>query len=104
MDMLNEALRLIRVFHDLSQTELAARLGVSKSHVSEIESSKKTPSIEILQRYSKEFAIPISSIMFFAENLDEKPPVERVRVAVSSKVLRILKFIAERTERRAAEK
>ena len=39
--MLSEALRLIRVFHDLKQTELADRLGVSKSYLSEIESGEE---------------------------------------------------------------
>ena len=42
--MINEALRLIRVFHDLKQFELADRLKVSKSHISEIESGNWLPS------------------------------------------------------------
>lgn len=38
--MLSEALRLIRVFHDMKQTELAQRLGISKSYLSEIEKDR----------------------------------------------------------------
>ena len=38
--MLNQALRLIRTYHDFSQTELCAELGVSNSYLSEIESGK----------------------------------------------------------------
>ena len=46
--MLSEALRLIRVFHDVKQNELAERFGVSKSYLSEIESGKKLPSIDFI--------------------------------------------------------
>ena len=50
--MLAQALRLIRVFHDVKQNELAARLGISKSHLSEIESGRKQPRLELIERYS----------------------------------------------------
>ena len=39
--MLSEALRLIRVFHDMKQTELADRLSISKSYLSEIEGGEE---------------------------------------------------------------
>ena len=69
--MLAEALRLIRVFHDIKQNELAGRLGISKSHLSEIESGRKQPRLELIERYSEEFGIPSSSILFFSECLDD---------------------------------
>jgi len=68
--MLNKALKLIRVFHDLTQKELAEKLGISKSHISEIESGKKTPTLAVLNRYAEFFQVPVSSIMFLSENLD----------------------------------
>ena len=58
--MLSEALRLIRVFHDMKQTELAQRLGISKSYLSEIESGKKPPRMDLIERYVSEFDIPSS--------------------------------------------
>jgi transcriptional regulator with XRE-family HTH domain len=63
--MLGKALKLIRSYYDLSQTELCSRLGISNSHLSEIESGKKQPSIELLRKYSDYFEIPLSSILFF---------------------------------------
>ncbi|MDV2995421.1 MAG: hypothetical protein N4J56_005075 [Chroococcidiopsis sp. SAG 2025] len=95
--MLNEALRLMRIFHDLSQKELAEKLGISKSYLSEIETGKKTPTIDLLNRYSKSFDIPVSSIMFFSENLTTTTRTEKLRTFVSSKILTILNFIAERS-------
>ncbi|MFB2768076.1 helix-turn-helix transcriptional regulator [Pelatocladus sp. BLCC-F211] len=101
--MLNEALRLMRVFHDLSQKELAEKLGISKSYLSEIESGKKIPTLDLLNRYSEFFDIPVSSIMFFSESLNKDVRTEKLRMFVSSKILAILNFIAERSAHTYAE-
>ncbi|WP_031393273.1 helix-turn-helix transcriptional regulator [Sphingomonas sp. STIS6.2] len=91
--MINEALRLIRVFHDIKQFELAERLSVSKSHISEIESGNKTPSLDLIEKYSAEFKVPISAIMFFAEQLPTAQRGEKARTKIASKVLDLLGFI-----------
>ena len=101
--MLSDALRLIRVFHDLTQKELAEKLGISKSYLSEIESGKKTPTLDLLNRYSEFFDIPASSIMFFSESLNKDIKTEKLRTFVSSKILAILNFIAERSGHSYAE-
>ncbi|WP_373529975.1 helix-turn-helix transcriptional regulator [Nostoc sp.] len=101
--MLSEALRLMRVFYDLTQKELAEKLGISKSYLSEIESGKKTPTLELLNRYSEFFDIPASSIMFFSESLNKDIKTEKLRTFVSSKILAILNFIAEKSGRSYAE-
>ena len=96
--MLNEALRLIRVYHDMPQTDAAGKLGISKSYLSEIEAGKKVPTLHILENYSKAFSIPLSSILFFSEHMQDGVRGERVRVAVSKKVLKLLDFIALRAK------
>ncbi|GAA6614413.1 helix-turn-helix transcriptional regulator [Scytonema sp. NUACC26] len=101
--MLNTALKMIRVFHDLTQKELAEKLGISKSYLSEIESGKKTPTLELLHQYSEAFDIPVSSIMFFSESLNKDVKTEKLRTFVSSKILALLNFIAERSGRSYAE-
>jgi transcriptional regulator with XRE-family HTH domain len=93
--MQHDALRLMRVYHNLTQTQLAESLGVSKSHLSEIESGKKNPTIEMLEKYSDVFNMPVSSIMFFSENLDQRVPSNKIKKMVSSKVLKLLDYIAE---------
>jgi len=97
--MLAEALRLIRVFHDMQQQELAAKLSISRSYLSEIEGGKKVPSIELLQKYSDHFNIPMSSILFFSENLDAPSRSSRAKSAIASKVLQFLTFVEKRTEK-----
>ena len=99
--MLAEALRLIRVFHDVKQNELADRLEISKSHLSEIESGRKQPKIELIERYSTEFGIPSSSILFFAESLENPSKsanaANRGRGVIARKVINFLRLIEDRT-------
>jgi transcriptional regulator with XRE-family HTH domain len=97
--MLGEALRLIRVFHDASQRELAAQLGLVQSHLSEIEKGKKLPTIPLLERYAEHFDIPVSSILFFSEAIDRESTSDRVRGVISKKILKMLDFIAQRAGR-----
>lgn len=95
--MLSEALRLIRVYHDLKQQDLAEKLEISKSYLSEIESGKKTPSIELINKYASQFGIPASSILFFSENLEDPSKVSRVKGVIAGKVLQFLQFVEART-------
>ncbi|MCD1621892.1 helix-turn-helix transcriptional regulator [Citromicrobium bathyomarinum] len=96
--MLGEALRLIRVFNDLKQNELASRLGASSSHISEIEKGMKNPSIDLLEKYSSEFGIPVSEIIFFSENVQSAKSGEGIRKNIASKVLSLLQLIEARSE------
>lgn len=95
--MLGEALRLIRVYHDLKQTDAAAKLGISKSYLSEIESGTKEPTLQLLQRYADAFGLPPSSILFFAENVGQDPP-NRARRLVAGKILSLLRFLEDREQ------
>ena len=66
--MIGEALRLIRIFHDKKQNELAGELNISLSYLSEIERGKKKPSMEIIEKYAQVFHTKASVIIFFASN------------------------------------
>ena len=94
--MLGEALRLIRVFHDLKQTETATKLGISKSYLSEIESGAKEPTLQLIGRYAETFDLPVSSILFFSENMGKTIPRDQARRFVAGKILALLRFLDER--------
>ena len=101
--MLGEALRLVRVYHDLSQSELCSELGVSNSYISEIEGGKKQPTLELLQKYSEEFSIPVSSLLFFSENLDDPRPTDRLRTVAAKQVIALLQWVENKNARKHAE-
>ncbi|MCP5206306.1 MAG: helix-turn-helix transcriptional regulator [Hahellaceae bacterium] len=102
--MINKALKLIRQFHDLKQVELASKLEISKSYLSEIESGKKPVSFEMLEKYSNEFDIPISSLVFFSESLSSKKGIsEKFRAVFSGKVLDMMEWLIDRDEQKKAK-
>lgn len=97
--MLGEALRLIRVFHDLKQNELARKLDVSQSHLSDIERGEKTPSQELVAKYAELFEVPVSSIWFFDEQLasgSSRSAIDKARGVIADKVLDFLKIVERR--------
>ena len=100
--MLNEALRLIRIFHDVPQNVMAARLQISAPYLSEIETGKKEPTLALLRKYADEFDIPMSSIMFFSERVQDRGATNRIKTSISGKALVLLKFIAARSGRDVA--
>ena len=99
--MLHLALRLMRVFHDLTQKELAELLGISKSHISEIEAGKKTPTLAVLERYASVFEVPVSSIFFLSENLDRDIDQELARVFVHPKIITMMNFVFLKNKNRS---
>jgi transcriptional regulator with XRE-family HTH domain len=76
---------------------LARKLEVSNSYLSEIENGLKSPTLDLLQKYSELFKMPLSTIMLFSEALEgDRKPGARLRVAAADKVLKLLEWIEDR--------
>lgn len=93
--MYARALKVIRKYHRLSQTELATRLGLSKSYISELEAGTKKASLDVLERYAEEFQISMSSLMLFAERSANADLGERTRTFAADKVLKMLEWLSK---------
>src|SRR5438445_13612316 len=89
--MIGNALKLLRVFHNLKQKELAEKLGFSASYLSEIESGKKEATMETLQLYADCFKIPTSSLIYFAEHIDKRGRRRNVS-PIAVKALKMLEW------------
>jgi transcriptional regulator with XRE-family HTH domain len=92
--MLNEALKQIRIFHQLKQVELANKLGISKSYLSEIESNRRSVSIDLLQKYANYFSVPASSLLMFSENLDAAKKSDKLRLNCANKIIKAMEWIS----------
>lgn len=96
--MIHKALRLVRIYHDWSRTDVAERVGLSKSYISEIENGHKKVTMEVLERYSKAFDIPMSSLLLFAERAGDGHHVETIRSFVADKAIKMLDWVATISE------
>lgn len=92
--MFGQALKLLRRYQGLNQSALAQKIGVSRSYVSELESGNRTPSVDLLERYSKEFNIPVSSLVFFAEALEDREKysgnLDKAKGVIAKKIIALL--------------
>lgn len=93
--MIKDALKVVRQYHNLSQIELAAKLCISNSYLSELESGKKEPTLDILNRYASEFKVPLSSLVVFSETLEGKQTHSKARSFISKKMIKILEWISD---------
>lgn len=86
---MHKALKAIRQFHNKSQKDLADDLGISPAHLCWIEKGKKPPSLEILNSYSKVFSLPLSSILYFAEESESQASLK----PISEKTFKMLEWM-----------
>lgn len=88
--MINEALRLLRLYCGFSQVEMAKRLSVTQSTISDVESGRKNVTMDLLEAYSQAVGVRMSQLLFFAEEIEGQPIAKRGRLIVADKVLKIL--------------
>ena len=98
MKKLNEALRLIRVFHDMNAKDLAAKLDISVAQLSKIEKSKATPQMSLIEKYAKVFDTTPAALLLFSEDLDKEKNRGRFKIAVRNSMLKLLKALEGLTD------
>jgi DNA-binding XRE family transcriptional regulator len=61
-ERLGNKIQKLRKNLDLSQEELAAKLNISRTHMGHIEQGRKSPSLKLLTKISKELKTDISDL------------------------------------------
>lgn len=89
------ALKMIRNYHSLTQLQLAAIAGINPPQLSAIERGKKLPQLHTLQRYADWLNVPLSSLIRFAEVLEDPSGLTPV---MHPKLVRILDWALEVSE------
>ncbi len=96
--MVGEVLRLLWIFSGYKSAELAEKLGISQSYVSEIENNKKQPTMDILDKYASVFEMKKSTLLFAKalENDVEVQNDKKQKVALAGmKLLKILERVGK---------
>lgn len=94
--MINDALRLLRLYLGLSQKQIAKELDLSQSMVSEIESGAKPVTMDVLEKYSSKLNIRMSQLLFFAEELGGDPLKTRGKLIIGNRILKLLDALSPR--------
>jgi len=93
--MIGEALKMFRNIHGYKAKELAALLEISPSYLSEIENTKKSPSYELLEKYSEVFDVKLSTLIMFSEDYDKNKLTDRAQDGVRKMLFNFMKRLNE---------
>ena len=66
--MLGDRIRALRADHNMTQTNLAERVGVTASYISMLERGLVDPSLSTLRKISQVFSLPMSALIDEAED------------------------------------
>ena len=80
-DTMGEALRLLRIFNGYKSAELAKKLELSQSYVSE------------LDKYAKVFEMKKSTLMLFAESLEDEEIKNDKKQRIARAGMKLLKIL-----------
>ncbi len=64
MDILKNKIKVFRAMHDLTQEDLARRVGVSRQTINSIEKGKYVPSVLIALKIAKVFNVNLEEIFY----------------------------------------
>jgi len=76
----------------MKQVDLAEKLQISKSYLSEIESGNKTISVDLLDKYSQIFNVPASTFLIFKESVVK--PMDKKQAARAARLLKFFEWVA----------
>ena len=88
--IINDALRLLRLYCGFSQSALASKLDVAQSLVSDVENGRKNVTMDLLEAYSNATGVRMSQLLFFAEEIEGQPVGRRGHLIVADSVLKLL--------------
>ena len=71
---LNNRIRVFRAEHRLSQSDLAAQIGVTRKTISTIEVGRFVPSTVIALKIARRFGVPLEEIFSLNDEAAEKRP------------------------------
>lgn len=72
-----EALRLLRVYSDISQTEMAENLGFNSPILSAMEKGWREITVKTLEKYAQFFKIKIDDILYFANAIETNKEIKK---------------------------
>ncbi len=89
---ISRTLKILRAYYHLSQTQLANKIEISNSHISELENGKKTPSLDLLFKYADCFNVSVAQIFVLSEFINDESGTLQTK---DKKILKIIEWVKE---------
>lgn len=93
--MYAETLKVIRLYHRMTQVQVGAIVGLDSPMLSALENGKKMPQLYTLQHYADWLDVPLSSLIAFAEAINSPTGLTPV---MHKKLVKILSWALEASE------
>lgn len=74
---LAEALRLLRIYSDISQGDMALSLQFKNNVLSELENGRREITLKTLEKYADVFKIEVKDITFFAQQIGANKNIKK---------------------------
>lgn len=84
------AIKSIRSIYDMRSKQLAENLDISPSYLSEIETGRKTISLQLLNKFSKYFKLKPSTVILIAESIAEMKEMNESKIDSQNKIMKII--------------
>lgn len=74
---IGDSIRRLRIWREMTQKELAQRIGISANALCAIELNRSFPSKETIAKVCRELGVPVGYLLFFALTEEDIPQDKR---------------------------
>lgn len=99
--MIGEVLKLIRTIKGYKAKDIAEKMNISPSYLSQVEKGVKKPSFEFLEKYAEAVGERSSTILFFDEEYSDTAS-KPITALTRPTIIKILRALAAEPEERNA--
>ena len=95
VEMIGEALRLIRVLNDKKLIDVSNDLNISSGYLSELEKDKKKPSLDTIEKLASYYECKPSAILLFSEKLEDDSLKSKIKTSIQKKLLAFMEIVEQ---------
>ncbi|CAM3275512.1 helix-turn-helix transcriptional regulator [Paenibacillus taichungensis] len=93
--MIGDILKKTRSIYGYKAKDMSIKLDISPSYLSEIETNKKRPSLDILERYAEIFNMKVSTLILLSEDHDEAIKTNKPQEFIKRMMIKLIDVMSK---------
>lgn len=93
--MIGDILKKTRDIYGYKAKEISLKLNISPSYLSEIESNKKKPSLELLEKYASIFEMKVSTLILLSEDHDQAIETNKPQEFIKKMMIKLIDVMSK---------